>query len=87
MHPDFIDSITISKYIEKNQTVIDIGTGAGFPGIPLKILNKENKFILFDSLNKRLKVLQDIIEKIKLDNTICFGKVRINTNCSECFSR
>ena len=64
----FIDSLTINKYIEPNKTIIDIGTGAGFPGIPLKILNKENKIVLFDSLNKRLKVLEDIIEKIELKN-------------------
>ena len=64
----FIDSLTINKYIEPNKTIIDIGTGAGFPGIPLKILNKENKMVLFDSLNKRLKVLEDIIEKIELKN-------------------
>lgn len=62
----FIDSLTINKYIEPNKTIIDIGTGAGFPGIPLKILNENNKIVLFDSLNKRLKVLEDIIEKIDL---------------------
>ncbi len=64
----FIDSITINKYIEPGKTIIDIGTGAGFPGIPIKILNKDNKVVLFDSLNKRLKVLEDIIEKIELTN-------------------
>jgi len=64
----FIDSITINKYIEKNKKIIDIGTGAGFPGIPLKILNKDNNIVLFDSLNKRLKVLEDIIEEIGLTN-------------------
>ena len=48
----FVDSLTINKYIEENKTIIDIGTGAGFPGIPLKILNKENKVVLFDSLNR-----------------------------------
>lgn len=64
----FIDSLTISKYIEKDKSIIDIGTGAGFPGIPLKIVNKDNKIILFDSLNKRLKVLEDIIKKIELNN-------------------
>lgn len=63
----FIDSFTINKYIESQKTIIDIGTGAGFPGIPLKILNKENNIVLFDSLNKRLKVLEDIIEKIGLE--------------------
>lgn len=64
----FIDSLTINKYIEKNKTIIDIGTGAGFPGIPLKVLNKDNEIVLFDSLNKRLKVLEDIIEKIGFKN-------------------
>ena len=64
----FVDSLTINKYIEPGKTIIDIGTGAGFPGIPVKILNKDNKVILFDSLNKRLKVLEDIIEKIGLNN-------------------
>lgn len=64
----FIDSLTINKYIEPDKTIIDIGTGAGFPGVPLKILNKSNKIVLFDSLNKRLKVLEDIIEKIELTN-------------------
>ena len=63
-----VDSLTINRHIEKNKTIIDIGTGAGFPGIPLKILNKDNKVILFDSLNKRLKVLEDIIEKLDLQN-------------------
>ena len=64
----FIDSLTINKYIESKKTIIDIGTGAGFPGIPLKITNKANKVVLFDSLNKRLKVLEDVIEKIRLEN-------------------
>ena len=64
----FVDSITINKFIKENRTIIDIGTGAGFPGIPLKILNKNNKIVLFDSLNKRLKVLEDIIEKLGLKN-------------------
>lgn len=63
-----VDSLTINKYIEKDKTIIDIGTGAGFPGIPLKVMNRENKFVLFDSLNKRLKVLEDIIQKLELQN-------------------
>lgn len=63
-----VDSLTINKYIEPGKKIIDIGTGAGFPGIPIKILNKENKIVLFDSLNKRIKVLEDIVEKINLEN-------------------
>lgn len=59
----FIDSLTVVKYIKENDRIIDIGTGAGFPGIPIKII-KNNNIVLFDSLNKRLKVLDDIIQKI-----------------------
>lgn len=64
----FVDSLTINKYIEPGKTIIDIGTGAGFPGIPIKILNTGNKVVLFDSLNKRIRVLEDIVEKINLEN-------------------
>ena len=61
----FIDSLSISKYIDESKKIIDIGTGAGFPGIPVKIV-KENKIVLFYSLNKRLKILDDIINKLRL---------------------
>lgn len=64
----FVDSFTISKYISRNQQVIDIGTGAGFPGIPIQLLHKGNQMTLMDSLNKRIKVLEDISEKIELEN-------------------
>lgn len=63
----FIDSLTICKYIADDKQMIDIGTGAGFPGIPIKII-KRNKIVLLDSLNKRLKVLDDIINKLDLSN-------------------
>ncbi len=63
----FIDSITISSYINSEDKVLDIGTGAGFPGIPLKILNKENEFTVLDSLNKRINFLNEVIQKLKLE--------------------
>ncbi len=66
----FIDSITINKYIGKDKEIVDIGTGAGFPGVPIQIINNTNNMVLFDSLQKRLNVLEDIIQKIKLKN-IC----------------
>lgn len=62
----FIDSMTIIKYIEKNKKVIDVGTGAGFPGIPCKIIREDMNIVLLDSLNKRINVLKEIIEKINL---------------------
>lgn len=63
----FVDSATINKYIKENEVVMDMGTGAGFPGIPLKILNRENNFILVDSLNKRINFLEEVKNKLKLN--------------------
>lgn len=53
---------------EKVKNVIDIGTGAGFPGIPLKIVFPHLKVTLLDSLNKRIKFLNDVIEALELKN-------------------
>ena len=68
----FVDSITIKKYIKEKSSLIDVGTGAGFPGIPLKIVDKSIKLTLLDSLNKRINFLNEIIEKLNLKevNTI-----------------
>lgn len=68
----FIDSLTALKDIRENDAVIDVGTGAGFPGIPIKIAYPKTKITLLDSLNKRIKFLNEVIEKLNLDdiNTI-----------------
>lgn len=66
----FIDSLTASKYIKDGDTVIDVGTGAGFPGIPLKIERENLKIELLDSLNKRINFLNEIITKLELKNII-----------------
>ena len=62
----FIDSMTIAKYIKKNAKLIDVGTGAGFPGIPLKIIRKDIEITLLDSLNKRIVFLQEVIQQLNL---------------------
>ena len=62
----FIDSLTILKYMEKNKKMIDIGTGAGFPGIPVKIANPSITATLVDSVNKKINVLKDISNKLEL---------------------
>ena len=64
----FVDSLTIEKYIEKNSYLVDIGTGAGFPGIPLKIVREDIKIVLVDSLNKRVQFLNEVIKKLDLQN-------------------
>lgn len=66
----FIDSLTIQKYIKDAKNLIDIGTGAGFPGIPIAILNNNINITLLDSLNKRINFLNIIIQKLELDNVI-----------------
>ena len=64
----FMDSLTILKYIQDAEKIVDIGTGAGFPGIPLKIMLENNKIVLVDSLNKRLLFLQEVINELELKN-------------------
>lgn len=64
----FYDSLTLCKVInlEKEETLCDIGTGAGFPGMVLKILFPNLKVTLVDSLQKRLNFLQEVINKLEL---------------------
>ena len=62
----FIDSLTVINKIDNKNTIIDVGTGAGFPGIPIKIIFPETKVVLLDSLNKRINFLNEVIEKLKL---------------------
>lgn len=67
-----VDSLTVIPYIEDEMNVIDVGTGAGFPGIPLKIVNPTLKITLLDSLNKRIMFLENVIKELALKeiNTI-----------------
>ena len=67
-----LHSLAISKVVnfEQNARVLDVGTGGGFPGIPLAILFPETQFFLIDSIGKKLKVVDDVIESLKLKNVL-----------------
>lgn len=64
----FLDSVLILPELKNNAKVLDIGTGAGFPGVPLKIMNKTLNITLLDSLNKRINFLNDLIKLLNLKN-------------------
>ena len=64
-----IHSLTLSKFIEnKKLKVLDLGTGGGFPGVPLSIFFEKNSFLLVDSIKKKIKVLDEIIKESNLEN-------------------
>lgn len=67
IYKHFIDSISINKYIKEANNIMDVGTGAGFPGIPLKLLNKDINFVLVDSLNKRINFLEEVKKQLKIE--------------------
>lgn len=64
----FMDSLTCNRVVDMHaiHSMIDIGTGAGFPGIPLKIVYPDISVILLDSLNKRVKFLNEVIDNLEL---------------------
>ena len=64
----FLDSVLGEKFLPKEACVVDVGSGAGFPAIPLKIVRPDLKFTLMDSLNKRIVFLQSLIEKLGLSD-------------------
>ena len=63
----FVDSLTISKYISDGTKVVDVGTGAGFPGIPLKIVRQDVDITLLNSLQKRINFLDEVINELDLE--------------------
>lgn len=66
----FVDSVTCYKSDEyqNSERILDLGTGAGFPGVPLAILSPDKEFVLVDSLKKRLKIIDELCLSIGIDN-------------------
>ena len=64
----FVDSITINEIINNEGKLLDVGTGAGFPGIPIKLLNNKLSVTLIDSVNKKLNVIRDVTKDMNIDN-------------------
>ena len=69
----FLDSLTLLPELEirRNMRIIDVGTGAGFPGVVLKIVRPDINLVLLDSLNKRIKFLEQAVELLALDGVLC----------------
>lgn len=72
LYKHFYDCILFFKNVkvEKGASIIDVGTGAGFPGMVLKIVRPDLKVTLLDSLNKRIIFLNDVIQKLELENIV-----------------
>jgi 16S rRNA (guanine527-N7)-methyltransferase len=66
----FLDSIAGAKLIKQNSTVCDVGCGAGFPGLPLKIVRPDLEVTMVDSLNKRIVFLNGLISELNLKGVI-----------------
>lgn len=67
----FIDSLTILKYVKDKTSIIDVGTGAGFPGIPVRIAKTDVELTLLDSLNKRIIFLEEVLKTINISDVRC----------------
>lgn len=72
----FLDSILLLKYVDipSNSSIIDVGTGAGFPSVPMKIYRPDLKITLLDSLNKRINFLQQLCEMTQIDAEFIHGR-------------
>ena len=66
----FLDSLSVNRYIQNSERILDVGTGAGFPGLILALFNPEKSFVLVDGVSKKISFLQEMIGKLNLKNVI-----------------
>jgi 16S rRNA (guanine527-N7)-methyltransferase len=66
----FLDSLSVNQYIQNSERILDVGTGAGFPGLILALFNPKKSFILVDGVSKKISFLQEMIGKLNLKNAI-----------------
>jgi len=64
----FLDSLSVNQYIQNSGRILDVGTGAGFPGLILALFNPEKSFVLVDGVSKKISFLQEMIGKLNLKN-------------------
>lgn len=85
LYKHFIDSILMCKYadLSGNETLIDVGTGAGFPSVPLKIYFPEMIITLLDSLNKRIEFLKKLCDKLEIEAEFIHGRAEDFSKNSE----
>ena len=76
MYKHFLDSSLVLKYVDipENSTIIDVGTGAGFPSVPIKIMRPDLRITLLDSLNKRIEFLRQLCDKIGIRAVFLHGR-------------
>lgn len=76
LYKHFIDSILLALHVDikENSRIIDVGTGAGFPSVPIKLFRPDVKITLLDSLNKRIVFLQKLCEKLEIDAEFVHGR-------------
>ena len=66
----FFDSLSVNGFIQNSQRILDVGTGAGFPGLILALFNPDKSFVLVDGVSKKISFLQEMIGKLNLTNVM-----------------
>ena len=81
----FLDSLSVNQYIQNSRRILDVGTGAGFPGLVLALFNPEKSFVLVDGVSKKISFLQEMIGKLNLKNVIAIHTKVEQYNVAEQF--